>query len=110
MKNDYQFPFEKLRVWQESRVWIGYIYKITCKFPKTEAFGLTSQLNRAAANLAEGSARTHDRQGSGPLLQLIVLLSYGIGLFVPAGLRSRLPVCRGNGSTASGNIKVGQPN
>ena len=55
------FPFEKLRVWQESRVWLRGIYAITKKFPEAEKFGLTSQLNRAAVsiptNLAEGSGR-----------------------------------------------------
>lgn len=58
---DYPFPFEKLRVWQEARVWIGSVYRLTSRFPAGEAFNLTSQINRAsvsvAANLAEGSAR-----------------------------------------------------
>lgn len=58
----YQFPFEKLRVWQDARIWVRGIYRITKAFPLEERFGLTSQLNRAAvsvaANLAEGSGRT----------------------------------------------------
>ncbi|WP_009962074.1 four helix bundle protein [Verrucomicrobium spinosum] len=57
-----QFPFEKLGVWQDSRSLITEIYRLTRTFPKTEAFGLVSQLNRAsvsvACNLAEGTART----------------------------------------------------
>jgi four helix bundle protein len=61
MNSDYQFPFEKLRVWQDARAWVGSVYKLTGEFPKNEAFNLTSQLNRAsvsvAANLAEGSGR-----------------------------------------------------
>ncbi len=61
MNPDYQFPFEKLRVWQEARSWIGSVYQITAGFPQKEAFNLTSQLNRAsvsvAANLAEGAGR-----------------------------------------------------
>ena len=55
------FPFEKLRVWQESRGWVKTIYTLTRHFPDSERFGLISQLNRAAVsvptNLAEGSAR-----------------------------------------------------
>lgn len=55
------FAHEKLRVWQESRSLISAVYELTRKFPKSEVFGLVSQLNRAAVsiacNIAEGSAR-----------------------------------------------------
>jgi len=61
MSNNHTFPFEKLRVWQESRVWLKSIYGLTSRFPETEKFGLTSQLKRAAVsiptNLAEGCGR-----------------------------------------------------
>jgi four helix bundle protein len=56
-----QFAYEKLAVWQDARVLIREIYGLTKIFPKSETFGLASQLNRAAVsvacNLAEGSAR-----------------------------------------------------
>jgi len=55
------FPFEKLDVWQDARKLVGQVYRHTRKFPKSELYGVTSQLNRAsvsvANNLAEGSAR-----------------------------------------------------
>jgi four helix bundle protein len=55
------FPFEKLRVWQLGRALVGEIYSKTKDFPKTETYGLVSQLNRAAisvtCNLAEGASR-----------------------------------------------------
>jgi four helix bundle protein len=61
MKDPHSFPFEKLRVWQEVRLWIREIYRFTGKFPEREKFGMVSQLNRAAVsvatNLAEGSGR-----------------------------------------------------
>lgn len=56
------FSFEKLLVWQKSRILAGEIYKITLKFPKEEIFGMTSQMRRCSisisSNLAEGSGRS----------------------------------------------------
>jgi four helix bundle protein len=57
----YQFSFEKLDVWIESKELTKSIYAIVSKFPESEKFGLISQLRRAsvsiASNIAEGSAR-----------------------------------------------------
>jgi four helix bundle protein len=53
------FRFEKLEIWKESLNYGKEIYLITSTFPKAEAFGLTSQIQRAAlsisSNIAEGS-------------------------------------------------------
>jgi four helix bundle protein len=58
----YSFAFEKLKVWQESRVLTKGIYLLTKEFPAVEKFGLTNQLRRASvsvcSNIAEGSSRT----------------------------------------------------
>lgn len=55
------FKFEKLKIWEEAVKFAGEIYKVTREFPKTEQFGLTSQLNRAVVsvslNIAEGEGR-----------------------------------------------------
>lgn len=55
------FSFEKLLVWQKSRVLTAEIYKITSNFPKEELFGMTSQMRRCSisipSNIAEGSSR-----------------------------------------------------
>ena len=57
----YQFSFEKLEVWVESKELTKSIYLIVSKFPESEKFGLTSQLRRAtisiSSNIAEGSTR-----------------------------------------------------
>jgi four helix bundle protein len=59
---DYRFSFEKLNVWQNTRSFVSFVYKITQKFPDYEKFGITNQIRRAAlsvsANIAEGSSRT----------------------------------------------------
>ena len=44
----YQFSFEELNVWIDSKELVKFIYKITNTFPDTEKFGLTSQLRRAS--------------------------------------------------------------
>ena len=53
--------FEDLLVWQKAHSFVLMIYSLTETFPKSEIFGLTSQLRRAAvsipANIAEGFRR-----------------------------------------------------
>ena len=54
--------YRDLRVWNAAISLVVEIYGITDTFPRTERFGLTSQLRRAAvavpSNIAEGRART----------------------------------------------------
>lgn len=53
--------YKDLIVWQKSKTWVSSVYKITEEFPKSEQFGLTSQLRRSAvsipSNIAEGFYR-----------------------------------------------------
>jgi four helix bundle protein len=53
--------FEDLIVWQKAHQLVLSIYRLSDNFPKTEIYGLTSQLRRAAisipANIAEGFKR-----------------------------------------------------
>ena len=53
--------YRKLDAWQKSHAFVLLTYEKTASFPKTEAFGLTSQMRRAAAsipaNIAEGCYR-----------------------------------------------------
>lgn len=50
--------YEKLHVWQEAHKFTLAVYKLTKNFPKSELYGLTSQLRRASSsvptNIVEG--------------------------------------------------------
>ena len=54
-------PHRKLDVWKMSMEFVREIYKVTESFPKSEVYGLTSQMRRSAvsipSNLSEGAAR-----------------------------------------------------
>ena len=55
--------FKDLIVWQKSYKLVLEIYKMTKGFPKTETYGLSQQMRRAAisipSNIAEGYGRKH---------------------------------------------------
>jgi len=59
------YNFEKLNVWQESRLFIKEIYFLIGKFPKTEQFALVDQIKRAvisiALNIAEGADKRSNK-------------------------------------------------
>jgi four helix bundle protein len=85
MKTKHEYPFEKLRVWQNARALARAIYAETAKFPQREIYGLINQCNRAAvsvaANLAEGSSRRRRKDQAhfseiayGSLMELACLL------------------------------------
>ena len=56
----------ELEVWQKAMDLVVECYRTGERFPKTEVYGLTSQLRRAAvsvaANFAEGQGRSHTRE------------------------------------------------
>ena len=60
--------YKELIVWQKSFELVKKIYKITDNFPKSEVYGLTSQIRRASisipSNIAEGFVRNHKKEYS----------------------------------------------
>jgi four helix bundle protein len=58
--------FRELRAWQLGMELAQSIYLLTNSFPKSEAYGLTSQIRRAAvsipSNLAEGYGRSSTKE------------------------------------------------
>jgi four helix bundle protein len=65
--------FQDLIVWQKAHEWVRSVYGYTTGFPKSEQYGLSSQLRRAAvsvpANIAEGFRR-RGRADKGRLLNV----------------------------------------
>ena len=58
--------YRDLEVWQKSMDLVVECYQVTKEFPKSELYGLISQLQRAAvsipANIAEGRERQHKKE------------------------------------------------
>ena len=85
--------FRKLKVWQKSHSLALEVYAKTATFPKCETFGVSAQARRAAvsiaANIAEGSARSGDKEfarflsislGSASELEYFSILVADLGL------------------------------
>jgi len=85
----YSNSYKGLSVWQKSMELVAEVYKLTEKFPKSEIYGLTSQMQRAAvaipSNIAEGQKRNHPKE----FLQFLYV-SYGSG----AELETQIEICK----------------
>jgi four helix bundle protein len=62
---DYR-PHRELEVWKKAMDFVIEAYSITNEFPKSEEYGLTSQMRRASvsipSNLAEGAGRKGNKE------------------------------------------------
>jgi four helix bundle protein len=58
--------FKKFKVWEKSHQLTLEIYRLTGKYPRHEAYGLTSQVRRSSAsiatNIAEGCGRGSNKE------------------------------------------------
>ncbi len=58
--------FKDLRIWQKGMDLVEEIYKVTPSFPKSEVYGLASQMQRSSvsipSNIAEGFRRRHNKE------------------------------------------------
>ena len=103
--------YTDLKVWQAGMNLADAVYAITDDFPKSETFGLTSQLRRAAvsipSNIAEGWGRGHTKEyvqflryARGSLyevetqLQIAARRGYATEAQVQAALRSTVEISR----------------
>ncbi len=85
------YKYEDLIAWQKAKAFATEIYRVTESFPRTELYGLVSQLRRAAvsvpSNIAEGQGRLTKGefchflgQARGSLLEVETQLSIAVDL------------------------------
>jgi four helix bundle protein len=92
-----------LDVWKEAMLLAKEVYLFTARFPKEEAYGLVSQMRRAAvsvpSNIAEGAARNSAKEftqflyislGSLAELETQAFLSMELGYEIPAPIIQRI--------------------
>ena len=67
-------PHRNLDVWKKAMLLTKDIYEITANFPKSEVYGLSSQMRRAATSIPSNIAEGVGRRGDKEFLQFINLL------------------------------------
>ena len=81
--------YRNLIVWQKAMDMVIVLYEQTENFPKTEQYGLTSQMRRAAvsipSNIAEGRRRGTEKE-----FRYFLQIAYGSG----AELETQIEICR----------------
>lgn len=63
--------FTDLNIWKESHTLSIEIYKLTKSFPKSEMFGITSQIQRASTSISANIAEGFGRKGNKEFLQFL---------------------------------------
>ena len=61
--------FRDLRVWQAGIEIVSIVYELTSKFPRSETYGLASQMERAAVSIPSNIAEGHARESTKEYLQ-----------------------------------------
>jgi four helix bundle protein len=65
--------YKELIVWQKSIILCTSLYKLTNQFPKSEIYGLTSQLRRAAVSIPSNIAEGQHRQYKNEFIQFLYI-------------------------------------
>ena len=67
--------YQDLDVWQSSIELAEMSYRLSARFPRTERFGITSQMRRAAASVAANIAEGANRHSLKEFLQFLGIAS-----------------------------------
>ena len=111
--------YQQLKVWQKAKDLAVLCYQITQTFPKTEVYGIISQIRRAsvsiASNIAEGQGRNHTLEfiqslgiakGSLYELETQLLISQEVGFLSDHDATALLSACSEIGKMLSGLKKA----
>ncbi len=63
--------YKKLIVWQKADELAFEIYKVSAKFPKSELFGITAQIRRAAISVPTNIVEGYGRKSNAELTRFI---------------------------------------
>ncbi len=80
--------YKDLIVWQRSIELVQSIYQLTTLFPKSELFGITSQMRRAVVSIPSNIAEGYARRSHKEYLQFFAI-AYGSAL----ELETQLIIC-----------------
>src|SRR6266581_3126146 len=65
--------FRNLKVWEKAHQLTLALYRITPSFPREEAYGLASQIRRAASSIASNIAEGCGREGDAELARFCII-------------------------------------
>ena len=98
--------YRDLIVWQEGMGLAGDCYRLTGGFPKSEIYGMTAQIRRAAASVPANIAKGNGRENTGSYIQFLrisqgslkelethLLLSVDVGLVTVESVEVALARC-----------------
>ncbi|MEK7196520.1 MAG: four helix bundle protein [Nitrospirota bacterium] len=71
--------FKSLKVWQKAYELALQIYRKTENFPKSEIYGLSSQLQRAAISISANIAEGYERQYRKEYVQFLMISKGSLG-------------------------------
>lgn len=81
--------YQDLIVWQKAMDLVVAVYNLTEKFPKSEQFGITSQMKRAAVSIPSNIAEGRRRKTRVDYCHFLTI-AYGSG----AELETQIAICK----------------
>jgi four helix bundle protein len=63
--------YKELLIWQRGMQIVEAVYSMTSDFPKSEVYGLTSQIRRSAVSVPSNVAEGYGRKSNGSFVQFL---------------------------------------